>query len=141
MINATRFSILALIGTLLLTALGCAHLTHKEQTKKLDQAVKNYIHAVRWGDYGAAASFIRPRKGKFEMPEINKLKVIKVTHYEYSVDSRAKGDPEALMTAAFEYYDLNTSKVSKVYQQAIWWWDPEAKNWFMDGELPEFVVN
>ena len=35
---------------------GCADLQHKDQTKKLDQAVRSYIHAVRWGDLGAAAS-------------------------------------------------------------------------------------
>ena len=117
---------------------GCADLQHKDQTKKLDQAIRSYIHAVRWGDLGAAASFIRPREGTVEPPDLSKLKGLHVTHYDYAIDSKAEGDIEALMTAAFDYYFEDTLIVKKAYQQVIWWWDPEIENWFMDGELPEF---
>ena len=117
---------------------GCASLQQKDQTKKLDQAVRAYIRAVRWGDMGAAASFIRPREGIATPPDLSKLKGLNVTHYDYAVDSKAQGDPEALMTVKFTYYFDDTLSVKDVYQQAIWWWDPEVENWFMDGELPEF---
>jgi hypothetical protein len=117
---------------------GCADLQHKDQTKKLDQAIRSYIHAVRWGDLGAAASFIRPREGTVEPPDLSKLKGLHVTHYDYAIDSKAEGDIEALMTAAFDYYFEDTLIVKKAYQQVIWWWDPEIENWFMDGELPDF---
>ena len=117
---------------------GCADLRHKDQTKKLDQAVRSYIHAVRWGDMGAAASFIRPREGVADPPDLSKLEGLRVTHYDYAIDSKTQGDPEALMTAAFDYYFDDTLSVKKVYQQVVWWWDPEAEDWFMDGELPEF---
>jgi len=129
------FACLALIAGLLT---GCADLQHKEQTKKLDQAVRSYIHAVRWGDLGAAASFIRPREGTVEPPDLSKLKGLRVTHYDFAIDSKAEGDTEALMTAAFDYYFEDRLSVKKAYQQVIWWWDPEIENWFMDGELPEF---
>jgi hypothetical protein len=138
MINAKQFSILTIVASLTLLATGCADLVHKDQTKKLDQAVRAYIHAVRWGDYGAAASFIRPREGTVPPPDLSKLDGIKVTHYDYSIDSRAKGDPEALMTAAFEYYHVDYRSVKKAYQQVMWWWDPQSENWFMDGALPPF---
>ncbi len=117
---------------------GCADLQYKDQTKKLDQAVRSYIHAVRWGDLGAAASFIRPREGQPELPDLNELKGLKVTHYDYAIDSAARGSTEALMTAAFDYYFEDTLSVKKVYQQVTWWWDPEVENWFMEGELPAF---
>jgi hypothetical protein len=117
---------------------GCAQLERKDQTKKLDQAVRAYIHAVRWGDLGAAASFIRPREGTTTPPDLSKLAGLRVTHYDYAIDSQSEGNPEALMTAAFDYYFEDTLSVKKVYQQSVWWWDPEVENWFMDGELPEF---
>lgn len=129
------FAYLPLIAGLLT---GCADLQHKDQTKKLDQAIRSYIHAVRWGDLGAAASFIRPREGTVEPPDLSKLKGLHVTHYDYAIDSKAQGDIEALMTAAFDYYFEDTLSVKKAYQQVIWWWDPEIENWFMDGELPDF---
>jgi hypothetical protein len=117
---------------------GCADLAHKDQTKKLDQSVRAYIHAVRWGDLGAAASFIRPREGTVKPPDLSKLKDLHVTHFDYAIDSKTEGDPEALMTVKFNYYFEDTLSVKDVYQQATWWWDPEVENWFMDGELPEF---
>ena len=117
---------------------GCADLQHKDQTKKLDAAVRSYIHAVRWGDLGAAASFIRPREGALEPPDLSALESLRVTHFDYAIDSKTEGHPEALMTVKFDYYFEDTLKVKKVYQQAIWWWDPKVENWFMDGELPEF---
>ena len=130
------FACLPLLAGLLT---GCADLKHKEQTKKLDQAVRSYIHAVRWGDLGAAASFIRPQDGGMaEPPDLSKLKDLKVTHYDYAIDSKAQGDTEALMTAAFDYYFEDTLTVKKAYQQVLWWWDPAVENWFMDGELPDF---
>ena len=43
------------------------------------------------------------------------------------------------MTVAFDYYFEDTLSVKKVHQQALWWWDPEIENWFLDGKLPEFV--
>ena len=117
------FACLPLIAGLLT---GCADLQHKDQTKKLDQAIRSYIHAVRWGDLGAA-------------PDLSKLEGLRVTHYDYAIDSKAEGDVEALMTAAFDYYFEDTLSVKKAYQQVIWWWDPEIENWFMDGELPDFA--
>ncbi len=130
------FACLPLIAGLLT---GCADLEHKDQTKKLDAAVRSYIRAVRWGDLGAAASFIRPREGTGQPPDLSKLAHLRVTHYDYAIDSKAQGDPEAFMTASFDYYFADTLSVKKVYQQAVWWWDPGVENWFMDGELPEFV--
>ena len=117
---------------------GCADLQHKDQTKKLDQAVRAYIHAVRWGDLGAAASFIRPREGVADPPDLSELKGLRVTHYDYAIDSAHEGSPEALMTAAFDYYFEDTLSVKKTYQQVVWWWDPDVENWFMEGELPDF---
>ncbi len=117
---------------------GCADLQQKDQTKKLDEGVRAYIHAIRWGDMGAAASFIRPREGTVEPPDLSKLKDLHVTNFDYAIDSKTEGDPEALMTVKFDYYFEDTLIVKDVYQQAVWWWDPEIENWFMDGELPEF---
>ena len=129
------FACLPLIAALLG---GCADLQQKDMTKKLDQAVRSYIHAVRWGDLGAAASYIRPREGKLKAPDLAKLKGLRVTQYDYAIDSKFEGDEEALMTAAFDYYFEDTLSVKKAYQQVTWWWDPMVQNWFMDGELPDF---
>ena len=113
--------------------------SRKDQTKKLDQAVRSYIHAVRWGDLGAAASYIRPREGKLKVPDLKEFKG-SACHRTTTTPStpRPKATPEALMTAAFDYYFEDTLSVKKATQQVIWWWDPSVQNWFMDGELPDF---
>ena len=130
------FACLPLIAGLLT---GCADLEYRDQTEKLDLAVRAYIRAIRWGELGAAASFIRPREGALEPPDLSKLDGLRVTRYDFAIDSKALGDPEALMTASFDYYFEDTLSVKKIYQQVVWWWDPDVENWFMDGELPAFV--
>ena len=132
---ATFLTFLAFLAT---TLTACQSLEHQDQAKKLDQAVRSYIRAVRWGELGAAASYIRPREGLAKPPDLADLQGLRVTHYDYAIDAEAQGASEALMTVAFDYYFEDTLSVKKVYQQAIWWWDPEVGNWFMDGELPEF---
>ncbi len=83
------FTCLSLLAGLLT---GCADLAHKDQTKKLDQAVRSYIHALRWGDWGAAASFIRPQDGGIaEPPDLSKLKDLRVTHYDFEFGNRGVG--------------------------------------------------
>jgi hypothetical protein len=139
MINARVLPLLTCLALLAGLLSGCADLQHKDQTKKLDQAVRSYIHAVRWGDLGAAASYIRPKEGTLKPPDLADLKGLRVTHYDYAIDSKVEGASEALMTAAFDYYFEDTLSVKKAYQQVLWWWDPEVENWFMDGELPDFV--
>ncbi|NIP45682.1 MAG: hypothetical protein GWN21_04765 [Gammaproteobacteria bacterium] len=135
---ARLFASFALLPLLAAVLTGCADLEKKDQTKKLDQSVRSYIRAIRWGDLGAAASYIRPREGEVDPPDLSKLQGLRVTRYDYAVDSKYEGDPEALMTVRFDYYFEDTLSVKKVYQQAVWWWDPEVENWFMDGALPEF---
>lgn len=137
--SIVRSALLLAVLPLVAGALGgCADLQHKDQTKKLDQAVRSYIRAIRWGDLGAAASYIRPREGTVKPPDLSKLKGLRVTRYDFAIDSEEQGSPEALMTVSFDYYFEDTLSVKKVYQQAMWWWDPEVENWFMDGSLPEF---
>ena len=139
MINARVLPLLTCLVLLAGLLSGCADLQHKEKTKKLEQAVRSYIHAVRWGDLGAAASYIRPKEGTLKPPDLAGLKGLRVTHYDYAIGSKVEGASEALMTAAFDYYFEDTLSVKKAYQQVLWWWDPQVENWFMDGELPDFV--
>jgi len=138
MINARVLPLLTCLALLAGLLSGCADLQYKDKTKKLDQAVRSYIHAVRWGDLGAAASYIRPKEGTLKPPDLADLKGLRVTHYDYAIDSKVEGASEALMTAAFDYYFEDTLSVKKAYQQVLWWWDPNVENWFMDGELPDF---
>ena len=63
MLIARLLPIFAFLLLIAGTLTGCADLESKDQTKKLDQAVRSYIRAVRWGDLGAAASYIRPQEG------------------------------------------------------------------------------
>lgn len=130
--------LLAILPLVAGTLPGCADMQHQDQTKKLDQAVRSYIRAIRWGDLGAAASYIRPREGTAKPPDLSKLKGLRVTQYDFAIDSEEQGSPEALMTVSFDYYFEDSLSVKKVYQQATWWWDPQVENWFMDGTLPEF---
>ena len=136
MLSPTRLAIIALAFVLGLA--GCATLGEHEQAKKLEASVRNYVLAVRWGTYGAAAQHLRRRDGNIIKPDLKALEEVRVTQYEYAIDARQPGAPEARMTASFEYYYLDTRSVRKTYQQSLWWWDEKSKSWYMDDNLPSF---
>ncbi|MDX1434723.1 MAG: hypothetical protein R3286_19950 [Gammaproteobacteria bacterium] len=127
---------MAMAGLLLLAS--CAHMEAQDQAKKLEAAVRNYVLAVRWGNYGAAVRYLRGRDGEMPKPDLDALEGIKVTQYDYAIDAAAPGATEARMTAAFEYYYVDTRVVRKTYQQSLWWWDTDHQVWFMEGNLPDF---
>ena len=136
MVRAVRMILVCLVGVVWLS--GCADMAVREQTKKLETSVRNYVLAVRWGNYGSAARYLRARDGTPIETDLDALKDIRVSLYDYAIDAREPGSPEARMTASFEYYYVDTRSVRKTYQQTLWWWDAEREQWYMDGSLPDF---
>jgi len=129
----------AAIAAALVAALASCAQTN-EKTTKLDQTVRAYVHAIRWGDFSSAAAMIRTRDGKLPRTvDPRRLeKEIRVTHYEYGVGARDPESERAIMSAKFRYYSVDTGRVHEVTQQAIWWFDPEERIWYLDDGLPDF---
>jgi len=133
--SMTRLLALALAATLLA---GCSAYQAKNEQLQLERLVRDYTKAVRWNDFEGAAIFLRDRDGSLPAVDFERLKGIRVTNYEYTVTAPTPGSQEARMTAVFDYQMPATMTVRTVTQSAIWWFDPAARAWFLEGGLPAF---
>ena len=128
----------ALLGLVL--ALGCASVESKQRLESLDQSLSTYGKALRWGDYEEAALYRLPHDGRPVMP-VNRddFKDIRVISYQVFEQRLNRAQTEARVTMSISYYHEDTGTVRSITDQQTWWYEPNQKRWFLDGDLPEFA--
>ena len=73
---------------------GCDTVKKKTQVSRLDQTLRAYSGAIRWGNFDTADAFAAPRDGA-KTVKASSLSGIKVTGYEVRVSSVAEDGLEA----------------------------------------------
>ena len=127
----------ALLG-LVLT--GCASMESKERIESLDRSLITYGKALRWGEYEEAALYRLPRDGR-PVRSVNRddFKDIRVTSYQVFEQRFNRVQTEARVTMSISYYHEDTGAARTITDQQTWWYEPNQKRWFLDGDLPEFT--
>jgi hypothetical protein len=127
----------ALLG-LVLT--GCASMESKERIESLDRSLITYGKALRWGEYEEAALYRLPRDGR-PVKSVNRddFKDIRVTSYQVFEQRFNRTQTEARVTMSISYYHEDTGTARTITDQQTWWYEPNQKRWFLDGDLPEFT--
>ena len=127
----------ALLG-LVLT--GCASMESKERIESLDRSLITYGKALRWGEYEEAALYRLPRDGR-PVRSVNRddFKDIRVTSYQVFEQRFNRVQTEARVTMSISYYHEDTGTARTITDQQTWWYEPNQKRWFLDGDLPEFT--
>lgn len=127
----------ALLG-LVLT--GCASMESKERIESLDRSLITYGKALRWGEYEEAALYRLPRDGR-PVRSVNRddFKDIRVTSYQVFEQRFNRAQTEAGVTMSISYYHEDTGTARTITDQQTWWYEPNQKRWFLDGDLPEFT--
>ena len=117
----------------------CSGMKKKNQTSILDQSLRAYAGAVRWGNYDTAAAFAVPREG---MPSVHPstLGDVKVTGYSLRINSINDEANEASVIMNFSYYSESRGTVGTVIQDATWYYNSEKTGWLMDDSLPRFKI-
>ena len=131
-----RRSLLIACSLSLLSA--CDSLKRKDQTSRLDSSLTAYAGAIRWGSFEAAQALSRPRSGAARALDATRLDGLKVTGYTVRINNVSETGDEANVSFSFTYYFLDSGRVKRVDQTDTWYFEPQAKAWFLDGYLPEF---
>ncbi|MDQ3958923.1 MAG: hypothetical protein M3255_01185 [Pseudomonadota bacterium] len=129
----------ALLG-LVLALTGCASVESKERIENLDRGLITYGKALRWGEYEEAALYRLPRDGR-PVRSVNRddFKDIRVTSYQVFEQRFNRAQTEAGVTMSISYYHEDTGTARTITDQQTWWYEPNQKRWFLDGDLPEFT--
>jgi hypothetical protein len=130
--------LLALALVALVALSGCEAYKRQSKAKALELSAREYIKAVRWSKFEAAAGFIRHRDGGPPFLDMERLKNVRVTDSDLTVSTDAPDAMEAQMTAVFDYYLEDAPAVRSITQTGVWWWDPLDESWYLDGTLPAF---
>jgi hypothetical protein len=118
---------------------GCAGLQDRDRANRLDLSSRAYTQSVRWGEFEAATAYLRHRDGSPVQPlDLDALRGIRVVGAEQVVAPLTAGSVEATMTASFTYHTADSNRLRSVTQRGVWWFDPDADRWWLDGRLPDF---
>jgi hypothetical protein len=119
---------------------GCASMESKERIEALDWSLITYGKALRWGDYEEAALYRLPRDGR-PVRSVNRddFKDIRVSSYQIFEQRFNRAQTEARVTMSISYYHEDTGTARTITDQQTWWYEPNQKRWFLDGDLPEFA--
>ena len=128
------------VGALAVLALpGCATIKQQDKVNQLENQVKLFVKSIRWGDFDVAGSMVRRRgASQADAPDASKYRGVRVTSDKYALRAANPESDEAIMAATFDYHSANSASIKTVDYTVVWWYDPDAKAWFLGGELPTF---
>ena len=134
----------SLPGALLMSVLlalvlsGCEQYGEKKRANALNDSVKYYTAAIRWGNFESAASAIRPRNGNPVPISVDHLKGVRVLSNDYQILASSPEASEAQMYATFTWQPADSASVQTTNQQATWWFDDQTQRWYLDATAMPF---
>ncbi len=120
----------------------CATVKNKKQLNRLDDSLRLYEQAIRWGEFDVAARYIKFRENaKPAKPRGREiLENIRVASYEVISQGMADDRSEARVLAAISFYHVESGIVRHMRDEQVWWYDEQSKSWFLEGDLPNFAA-
>ena len=127
---------LAVVMVLVMALAACAT---PGQRSPRDQLLYDYVSAVRWSDFDAAAKFLDPellaRRPLTDL-ELERYKQFQVSGYEVKSGSEpAPGTYEQVVE--IRLVNRNTQVEKVITDRQTWRWDAEAKRWWLMSGLPD----
>ncbi|MGV6827002.1 MAG: hypothetical protein ACWA5Q_08490 [bacterium] len=123
--------------TLLLALTGCKAYEEKKETQLLENRVKTFGQALRWGHMQDAYGYIKlPEGEKIELPK--DIDNIRVTHYEDFIPVYQISETKAFATHKIDYVLMDRQVVKSITDEQIWEFFEDEKNWFRTNPMPKF---
>ena len=119
---------------LILLTYGCAS-DHK--VKVLDDSLKVYSAAIRWGDFHGATKFFK-NPALVNKVDFNKLKSIKVTSYNVVQTSMSNSGSQLNQIVIIRFYDSNDGREREITDKQLWEYNEERELWLLITPMPAF---
>ena len=122
----------------LLVLAGCM-LTTPERHTQLEDTLRTYDAAIRWGHYGTAQAFVK--RGEGQNADLRPVgSEIRVTGYEV-VREAILNQEQADFTqrlVQIRYYNTEYAREKTLMDPQQWVFDEQAKRWLITSGLPRF---
>ena len=126
---------LAITPLLLFSLTGCQTLSEKRQTALLEDALRQYEAALRWGSMQQAQSFASANVAKFSPAHSEDLRII---HYEVVQGPTQVSDDKALQAVVIQYVHQSNQSVKELLDQQVWHYEVDTAKWTRQSPLPAF---
>jgi hypothetical protein len=129
-------------GLMLVTILlsGCGGSEYIEKSKKsmkLDETLRVYESAVRWGKFDLVYSFGKLEPGeRIELPA--NLSEIRVTRYNVMSPPYAEDEKTVSQTVDIRYVNVDYQIERSIQDDQVWEYDEELVRWYRISPVPEF---
>ena len=134
--NSKPLRVLApVLALLLVTACG----SMAAQRNPRDQALYNYVSAVRWSDFNTALGFVDPetlRTAPLTELELERFNQFQVAGYEVKAASEP-GEGLYEQVVELRLVNKNTQVERILTDRQRWRWDAVAKRWWLVSGLPD----
>jgi len=130
----TRTAIILAVALALLV--GCKSIGEHKQADALQEVLRNYEAAIRWGSLAQTRAFLTPEQrdtASFEVP-----KDLRVTHYEVVQGPAMLGRDRAVQTAIVQYVFEDSQVVRELTDSQLWIYDTAGEAWYLSSPLPVF---
>jgi hypothetical protein len=117
---------------------GCASKQKQQTMNTFDERTRLYGRLLRWREYEGAVNMIRHQDESSVEVNLDDLKDLRVTDYEIKKVVMDEDLKTAVVQAEISYYFETTNTVKKMRDTQNWWYEEEAKTWFLDDDLPAF---
>jgi hypothetical protein len=119
----------------LLAACGAAE---KKKAYDLNEAIDDYVAALRWSRGDEARSYHLTRDGERPPEDVSAMEDIRVTGYHIRKRAINQELDAASVTADIDYYqeEYGTLKHMTLHQE--WWYNEELNRWFIESDFPTF---
>ena len=105
---------------------------------ELDDTLRAYDRAVRWGSYQMIPSF-RSKEKADEVLAYDRLKSIRITGYAQKQFQVSDKGTEAEQIVEIRYYDENVARENIEIDRQKWTYDTDSNRWVLVSDLPKFI--
>ncbi len=129
---------LVLLAIITASIAGCAAIERRKQQETLDDTLRIYGNAIRWGQFGLAEKFLAPPEDGLPPGTLPDMEGVKVTAYEVREKTISENGEHAVVVARIQFVHRDRASVYTVMDQQQWQFDAPAKRWLLRGGLPNF---
>ncbi len=129
---------LILVFLLALTIVACNGAGTRKKAAGLQMAMDEYVAALRWGRFDKAKEYHIDKEGNRPEIESSQLEYIRVSGHKVKAKTVNEEIDEATMQFEMQYYHNEYATLKKIIVDQQWWFDEDAKAWFLSSDFPKF---
>lgn len=120
---------------ILVFVIGCASDT---RNRILDDSLKIYSSAIRWGDFLGATKFYKDPT-LFSQIDFDRLKGVKVTGYDMMGGVFSKDGNQLKQAVRIRFYDTGVGNEKEIVDNQVWEYDGEREVWLLTSPMPTLL--